>query len=84
MPLIHIKTSIKDIKDIKFLQEEVSSALSSITGKSENYIMTIIEKDIEMTFSGNSSPCCFIEVKSIGGLKQKSRQCHGKCPTKFH
>ena len=42
--------------------------VSDLTGKSENYVMTMIQSDSLMTFAGSDEPCCFIKLKSIGSL----------------
>ena len=30
--------------------------------------MSIIQTNVSMTFGGNDSPCCYVEIKSIGSL----------------
>ena len=42
--------------------------IADLTGKPENYVMTMIQRDTRMTFAGSDEPCCFIKVKSIGSL----------------
>ena len=42
--------------------------VAELTGKPENYVMTMVQKDTKMTFAGSDEPCCFIKVKSIGSL----------------
>ena len=42
--------------------------IASLTGKPENYVMTMIQRDVKMTFAGTDEPCCYVEVKSIGSL----------------
>ena len=68
MPLISIRTSSKNLKNIKDLQKVLSKELSNLTGKPEQYVMTIFQEDQYMTFGGDGSPCCYLEVKSIGAL----------------
>ena len=51
------------------LQKDISKMVSDLTGKPENYVMTMIQIDTKMTFAGSDEPCCFIKVKSIGSLK---------------
>ena len=46
--------------------------VADLTGKPENYVMTMIQQDTKMTFSGSDEPCCFISVKSIGSLHPNS------------
>ena len=68
MPLIEINTSFKSIVEIDLLQKEISKMVADLTGKPENYVMTIIQSDTLMTFAGSDEPCCFIKLKSIGSL----------------
>ena len=68
MPLIEINTSFKSIVEIDLLQEEISKMVADLTGKPENYVMTMIKSDSLMTFAGSDEPCCFIKLKSIGSL----------------
>ena len=42
--------------------------VSDLTGKPENYVMTMIQSDVNMTFAGSDEPCCFIKLKSIGSI----------------
>ena len=72
MPLIQINTSSKSHLDIDLLQKETSKLVSALTGKPENYVMTIIKCNNQMTFAGSDEPCCFIKLKSIGSLNPSS------------
>ena len=73
MPFIQINTSSKSvIEDNDLLQKDISRMVADLTGKSENYVMTMIQKDNRMMFAGSDEPCCFIMVKSIGSLKPPS------------
>ena len=67
MPSINLKTSLK-LEEKNELLKAISSELSSLTGKPENYVMTSIDDGVAMTFSGTSDPCCYVEIKSIGSL----------------
>ncbi len=67
MPLINVRTSISILSPEELLKG-LSQKLSELTGKPENYVMTSIETGVQMTFGGNTDPCCFIEIKSIGSL----------------
>ena len=46
--------------------------VSDLTGKPENYVMTMVQRNTKMTFAGSDDPCCFIKVKSIGSLTPSS------------
>ena len=66
MPYINVTTSVK-VEDKKKLLEEISIFISSLTNKSKRFVMAKLESDSEMYFE-DESPCCFIEIKSIGSL----------------
>ena len=68
MPFIQINTSSKSVVDSDLLQKEISNTIADLTGKSENYVMTMIQSNTQMSFAGSDNPCCFIMVKSIGSL----------------
>ena len=66
MPYISVSTSAKVI-DKKKLLKEISILVSSLTNKSERFVMAKLEDDSEMYFE-DENPCCFLEIKSIGSL----------------
>ena len=72
MPFVQIKTSSKSVLENNLLQKEISKMVADLTGKPEDYVMTIIQSNSQMTFAGSDEPCCFIEVKSIGSLNPSS------------
>ncbi len=71
MPLALVRTSLNAIYDKNDFLTKLSSQISLLTGKPENYVMTILQSNIPMTFAGNDSPCCYIEIKSIGSISAK-------------
>ena len=70
MPLIKVQTSLPNSKNHKEILEVLSNELSQLTGKSENYVMTILETNVAMSFGGSDDPSCYVEIKSIGSIKQ--------------
>ena len=68
MPLINIQASVPAIADASSLLQELSSKLAELLEKPENYVMTSLQCAVPMTFSGNTEPTCYVEVKSIGAL----------------
>ena len=73
MPFIQINTSSKSVvENDDLLQKDISKMIAALTGKPEDYVMTMIQRDIKMTFAGSDEPCCFIKVKSIGSLAPDS------------
>ena len=66
MPFINISTSVK-VDNKKKLLGEITSLISSLTNKSEKFIMTKLDDDSQMYFE-DESPCCYLEIRSIGSL----------------
>ena len=66
MPYIRVSTSAK-IKDKKKLLEDISILVSTLTNKSKRFVMAKLDESSEMYFD-DESPCCFLEIKSIGSL----------------
>ena len=67
MPYINVSTSAK-IEDKKKFLVEISMLVSSLTNKSKRFVMAKLDDNLEMYFD-DESPCCFLEIKSIGSLK---------------
>ena len=66
MPYINVSTSVK-VEDKKKFLEEISILISSLTNKSRRFVMAKLEDDSIMYFD-DQTPCCFLEIKSIGSL----------------
>ena len=66
MPYINVSTSAK-VKDKKKFLEEISILISSLTNKSKRFVMSKLDDNSEMYFE-DESPCCYLEIKSIGSL----------------
>ena len=66
MPYINVSTSAR-IEDKKKLLEELSILVSSLTNKSKRFVMAKLDDNSKMFFD-DESPCCFLEIKSIGSL----------------
>ena len=66
MPYINLSTSIK-VDNKEKLLKEISILISSLTNKSERFVMAKLEDETKMYF-GDESPCCFLEIKSIGSI----------------
>ncbi len=68
MPLIHVQTSAVTPADPAPLLRELSREMASLLGKPERYVMTLLNGAVPMSFGGECTPCCYVEVKSIGRL----------------
>ncbi len=67
MPLLRIQTNITlDPGACATLEQLASKTVSDILGKSEKYIMIIVETGVSMFFSGSREPLAYLELKSIG------------------
>ena len=71
MPLISLKTSIK-IPDNKqeSLLTDISKIVAESTGKSEQYVMVIVET-ADFIMGGHPSMAAFADVRGIGGLNSE-------------
>tara|TARA_B100000902_G_C26505844_1_gene526155 strand:- start:138 stop:470 length:333 start_codon:yes stop_codon:yes gene_type:complete len=67
MPFVNISTSVKVDNKIKLLKE-ISILIASLTNKPKRFVMAKLEDESKLFFE-DQSPCCFIEIKSIGSLK---------------
>ncbi len=71
MPLIVIKSSAPNVSSQtkEHIHEQAEVALSTILGKSRDYVMSILELDSKMSFAGDAAtPTSYIEVKNVGRL----------------
>ncbi len=68
MPLINVKTSLPNLEKPELLLQKLSKELSLLTGKPEQYVMTLMQTKVPMTFAGTTEPCCYVEIKSIGSI----------------
>jgi len=66
MPYINVSTSAK-VENKKKILEEISILVASLTNKSKSFVMAKLDNNSEIYFE-DESPCCFLEIKSIGSL----------------
>ena len=66
MPFINISTSVKVDNKNKLL-EDISLLISSLTNKPKRFVMAKLDDNSKLFFN-DQSPCCFLEIKSIGSL----------------
>ena len=66
MPYINISTSA-NVEDKNKLLQEFSILIASLTKKSKRFVMAKLDDDSKLFFD-DESPCCFLEIKSIGSL----------------
>ena len=66
MPYVNITTS-GTVKDKKQFLEEITILISSLTKKSNKFVMAKLEHNSDIYF-GDDNCCCFLEIKSIGSI----------------
>ncbi len=67
MPCLQIKTNLSLDTDSKDkLLGKLSTHLSQMLGKPENYIMLVIEDNCTMLMAASTAPMAYMELKSIG------------------
>jgi phenylpyruvate tautomerase len=64
MPILKIQSNQLPENREAFMQE-TTGLLSELLNKPTGYIMIILE-EADMLFAGNSTPCLYAELKSIG------------------
>ena len=76
MPLIKVQTNVADVSEstAETLLNSLSSLLASVLGKSEAYVMTVLEPPTTMTFGGSSEPASYMEIKNIGQMTNEQTQ----------
>lgn len=67
MPLLQVTTnqSIATEQQRPFMSH-CSRSVAEILGKPERYVMVTLNQAAPMLFGGESSPCVYLELKSIG------------------
>ncbi len=64
MPYCGLQTNAK-VGDKESLAKKLSTVVAQELGKPEMYVMVSVEEK-EMTFGGNTQPCAFVDLRSIG------------------
>ncbi|TNG00408.1 MAG: hypothetical protein EP297_03810 [Gammaproteobacteria bacterium] len=65
MPLITLRTN-QVVSDKTDLCHQLSATAAELLGKSEKYVMTLVQDQQAMSFAGNDAPTALVEVKSLG------------------
>lgn len=77
MPFLKIQTN-SDIPNTHELMAKASALLSQVLGKPEKYIMVFIDKNPDMIFGGINEPLLYVELKSIGLPKNRTKEISSK------
>ena len=71
MPLLKVQLSLPEISSTSSsnARTEATEILSSVLGKSPDFVMVMIEVGLSASFGGNLiEPCAYLEVKNVGDL----------------
>lgn len=76
MPLIKVQTNVEEVpkQSGELLLKGLSSLLSQVLEKSEDYVMTVLEPAASMTFGGTPEPASYMEIKNIGTMTPQQTQ----------
>jgi len=74
MPFLKVQTNanIEDAAEKEFLAD-ATRILSSHLGKPADYIMILVEPDLNMVFAGSDKKCAFVELRSLGLTEDKGK-----------
>lgn len=75
MPYLLINTNQRlSPAEEKGILSRCSQGVAALLGKPERYVMVAIESGITMMFSGEDSPCAYLELKSLGLPENRSAE----------
>lgn len=67
MPNIHVQTNITLTPDKKTeIKEALGKAIETIPGKTERWLMVVLEGNKSMYFQGSDAPCALCSVELLG------------------
>ena len=73
MPYLKLQINREVADDVKQeILKKVSLLVSKNLGKPEKYVMVRLDPAQPMMFAGNTTPCAYLELKSIGLLESKT------------
>jgi phenylpyruvate tautomerase PptA (4-oxalocrotonate tautomerase family) len=73
MPYLLVKTNhVVEPSQQAELLKRCSQAVAGMLGKPERYVMVSIESGSPMIFGGDTAPCAYLELKSLGLPEEKS------------
>ncbi len=74
MPLLKAQLSLPEISNAASSNFRIEGAdiLSSVIGKSRDFVMVLLESGVSASFGGNLvDPCAYLEVKNVGELSSE-------------
>ncbi|KAK4268525.1 hypothetical protein QN277_025173 [Acacia crassicarpa] len=75
MPCLYISTNVNlDGIDTDPIFSEATSAVSTIIGKPQKYVMVILKGSVAISFEGNKKPAAYAEIVSMGGINSQVKK----------
>ncbi|KAL1368758.1 hypothetical protein HN51_022902 [Arachis hypogaea] len=75
MPCLYISTNVNvDGINLDPIFSEATSAISTIIGKPEKFVMVILKGSVPITFEGNKEPAAYAEIVSMGGINKEVKK----------
>ncbi|XP_061375840.1 uncharacterized protein LOC133317950 [Gastrolobium bilobum] len=75
MPCLYISTNINlDGVDTDPIFSEATTAISTIIGKPEKFVMVILKGSVKISFEGNKEPAAYAEIVSMGGINREVKR----------
>ncbi|KAJ1379850.1 Tautomerase/MIF superfamily [Sesbania bispinosa] len=75
MPCLYITTNLNlDGIDTDPIFSEATTAVSTIIGKPEKFVMVILKSKVPISFEGNKEPAAYAEIVSMGGINSEVKR----------
>ncbi|KAK7382368.1 hypothetical protein VNO80_01219 [Phaseolus coccineus] len=75
MPCLYISTNINlDGINIDPIFSEATTAVSTIIGKPEKFVMVILKGSVPISFESNKEPAAYAEIVSMGGINSEVKK----------
>ncbi|CAL5190022.1 unnamed protein product [Lathyrus oleraceus] len=72
MPCLYITTNLNlDGVNTDSIFSEVTTAISTIIGKPEKFVMVLLKSSVPISFEGNKDPAAYAEIISMGGINKE-------------
>ncbi|KAJ1419287.1 Tautomerase/MIF superfamily [Sesbania bispinosa] len=75
MPCLYISTNINlDGIDTDPIFSEATTAISTIIGKPEKFVMVLLKGSVPISFERNKEPAAYAELISMGGINSEVKR----------
>ncbi|CAK8574790.1 unnamed protein product [Lathyrus sativus] len=75
MPCLYLSTNVKlDGVNIDPIFAQATTAVSSIIGKPEQFVMVLVKGSVPIMFEHNKEPAAYGELVAMGGINSKVKK----------